>query len=276
MPLINPMKLLQAAHEKACAVGAFNVDSLDMAWGVLAGAEAISAPVMLQVTRDTLDIWGWDRLASVLVNAARTASVEVGLHLDHCSDIASIRRAVDVGFTSIMYDGSVLSLEENTSNTCEVMNLLRHSDVMVEAELGHVARVGEPSSWEAVTNPQDAFQFSIETEVHALAVAIGTYHGQPADQQGIRYDVLRAIRKNSRCPLVLHGSSGVSDSVLRTLASEGISKVNIGTELRVIWWKALEAHRGSKPREALASARDAIANYVTVKLQVLGSDKIMG
>lgn len=276
MPLINPRDLLRVAHSKACGVGAFNVDSVDMAWGVLAGAEAASSPVILQVTRDTLDIWGWNQITGALTSAARSASVGVALHLDHCSDISSIRRAVDLGFTSVMYDGSVLPLEENTSRTCEVISLVRQSDVMVEAELGHVARAGEPDAWEAVTAPQDAVQFVKATDVHALAVAIGTYHGKRVDDDSIRYEVLRAIRKSVECPLVLHGSSGVSDSALRKIVSNGISKVNIGSELRVLWWKALEGNQGRKPREALSSARDAIATYVAKKLQVLGSDAITG
>lgn len=214
MPLINPRRILQAAHNEARAVGAFNVDSIDMAWGVLAGAEAMSSPVILQVTRDTLDIWGWNRFADVLINAATNASINVGLHLDHCSDVGSIQRAVELGFTSVMYDGSVLPLEENASRTSEVIRLVRPSDVMVEAELGHVARDGEPNDWEAVTNPQDAVRFVRATEIQALAIAIGTYHGKRVDDESICYEVLAETRRRVECPLVLHGSSGVSDAAL--------------------------------------------------------------
>ena len=250
-------------------MGAFNVDSVDMLFGVIDGAEAAGAPIIIQVTTDTLNEWGWSRFSAAIRQQAEGARVDIGLHLDHCKSVDKIRRAIDVGFTSVMYDGSILSLDENILNTQAVVSFAKSGRVMVEAELGHVARGGEPSEWEAVTQPADAEKFFRYTEVDVLAVAIGTQHAQHVDEGHIRYDALDAIRKTVPCPLVLHGSSGVPDPVLLRLVAKGISKVNIGTELRTIWWRTVQNMNGKKPREVLSGASRAIGSYVENKIRLL-------
>lgn len=272
MALVNPRSLVRTAYQKGQAVGAFNVDSLDMAVGVVDGAEAAGRGAMIQVTVDTLNIWGWEWFAGALTRLLETANVDLGLHLDHAKRLADIQRAIAVGFTSVMFDGSTLAFNDNVRLTDEVVQLSRGREVMVEAELGHVGRDGEPGEWEAVTDPETARHFLAATEVDMLAVAIGTRHGQQVGATHMRLDVLSAIHERVGCPLVLHGSSGVPDSVLAKVVPLGVGKVNVGTELRRIWWQSVERSQGEKTRKALRLAADNIADYVQKKVQVLSGE----
>ncbi len=269
MALVNPRSLVEEAYKQGQAIGAFNVDSLDMAVGVVAGAEAVDQGAIIQVTVDTLNTWGWEWFAGALTRLLDTAHVDLGLHLDHAKHLADIQHAIGVGFTSVMFDGSTLAFNDNVRLTDEVVQVSRGQEVMVEAELGHVGRDGEPGEWEAVTDPETARHFLAATEVDMLAVAIGTRHGHQVGATHMRLDVLQAIHEHVGCPLVLHGSSGVPDSLLAQVVPMGIGKVNVGTELRRIWWQSVERSQGEKTRKALRLAADNIAGYVQKKIQVL-------
>jgi fructose-bisphosphate aldolase class II len=265
MALLNPTELIRAAFESHNAIGAYNVDSVDMATGVIRGAEIGSSPIILQVTVDTLNIWGWTQFSHNLEELANLSNISVGFHLDHCRSVEDIIKAVDYGFTSVMYDGSILPMKENIENTQRVLEYGHRHNVMVEAELGHVGRRGEPSAWTSVTSMEEVSEFYSHAPVDCLAVAIGTQHGQQSAEDNIRYDRIQEIHNAVDVPLVLHGSSGVANNILQKLIPLGVSKVNIGTELRVIWWRFIKENMKTKPREALSLASDRIAQYVTEK-----------
>lgn len=269
MSLVNPSQAMVQAYASNRALGAFNVDSLDMQAGVIDGALAAKYPIIIQVTADTLDLWGWTRFTGLLRKQAEDAEVLVGLHLDHSTRIEDIARAIDLGFTSVMYDGSILPVDENIQNTREVVALAHRHGVMVEAELGHVSRSGEPPEWEAVTTPKEAQDFFEGTEVDSLAVAIGTRHGKSTQPESVNFEALEKIKAAIPCPLVLHGASGVPDALLGKIIALGVSKVNIGTELRRIWWRSIDQARSSKTRVALHEASQGIAHYVEHKIRVL-------
>lgn len=272
----NPLKFILDARENRGAVGAFNVDSVDMLYGVLDGAEQANRPTIVQLTQDTLDIWGWKRAFQVLRAVLDDARLEVAIHLDHAKDVDVIKRALDMGVKSVMYDGSMLSMDQNISHTQKVVELGQKFSAMVEAEIGHVGRKGEEQSWESLTLPEDAKRFCDATGVDCLAVAIGTKHGQQRDADMINIQRLREIHQMVPLPLVLHGSSGVDDEMLQQLAENGVGKVNIGTQLRRIWWQEISRHPEAKPREVLSRSRDRIANYVATKLDVLNGKRPAG
>lgn len=269
----NPLKSILAARDNRGAVGAFNVDSTDMLYGVMDGAEKANRPVIVQVTQDTLDIWGWHRAFHVLMDVANDTRLEVAIHLDHAKDVAVIQRALDMGVASVMYDGSMLPMDENIAHTRKVVQLAQKFSAMVEAEMGHVGRHGEEKSWESLTLPEEAKRFYEATGVDCLAVAIGTKHGQQRSADMINIPRLREIHQMVPIPLVLHGSSGVDDEMLQQLTENGVGKVNIGTELRRIWWQEIGRHPEAKPREVLSRSRDRIADYVAKKLDVLNGKR---
>ncbi len=269
MAVVNPASLIRMAFEHHYAIAAYNVDSVDMAMAVVRGGEAAKVPILLQVTVDTLNAWGWERITQMVYSLGSSSEIPIGLHLDHCKVIENIFRAIDLGFTSVMYDGSTLEMELNIQNTLKVVDYARLHNVMVEAELGHVGREGEPPEWQSVTSVEEASEFYAQTRVDCLAVAIGTQHGKKIGEDNIRFDRIRDIRRDVAVPLVLHGSSGVSNDILCKLVPFGISKVNIGTELRTIWWQRLLENQTRKPREALSLMCQAIMDYVNEKSQLL-------
>lgn len=267
--LMNPLGEIRRLFNNGQAMGSFNVDSPDMLYGVLEGAVRAESSCIVQVTEETLDIWGWKEFSRFLVRTIEDCPREIGLHLDHALRRDSVEKVAHLGFTSIMYDGSLLPLEDNrrvTRQACEVGH--RHG-MMVEGEIGHVAKPGDGPLSECLTNPHDAAEFAQFTGVDCLAVAVGTRHGEKVRSSAINLSRLQNIHQEAPIPLVLHGSSGVGDEVLAQVIGRGVAKVNIGSELRNIWWEAIVRQFGSKPRTALASARNDIADYVEKKIKVL-------
>ena len=269
MAVVNPASLIHTAFENRYAIAAYNVDSLDMAMAVVRGGEAAKVPILIQITVDTLNTWGWERLTHMVCNLGASSEIPMGLHLDHCKQVKDVFRAIDLGFTSVMYDGSTLDMALNIQNTLKVVDYARLHNVMIEAELGHVGREGEPLEWRTVTSVEEASEFYAETHVDCLAVAIGTEHGKQVDEDHIRFDRIRDIHREVPVPLVLHGSSGVPNDILCKLLSFGISKVNIGTELRTLWWKCLLENQTRKPREALSTMSKTLRDYVNEKSRLL-------
>ena len=269
MAIVNPASLIHTAFENHYAIAAYNVDSPDMAMAVVRGGEAANVPILIQITVDTLNTWGWERLTQMVYSLGNSSEIPMGLHLDHCKQVQDVFRAIDLGFTSVMYDGSTLEMALNIQNTLQVVDYARLHNVMVEAELGHVGREGEPSEWRSVTSVEEASEFYAKTRVDCLAVAIGTEHGKQIDEDHIRFDRIRDIHREVPVPLVLHGSSGVPNDILCKLLSFGISKVNIGTELRTLWWKCLLENQTRKPREALSIMSKTLRDYVNEKSRLL-------
>lgn len=257
--ITNPRRLLAEAQEKIVAVPAFNIDSLEMAQAVVNAAKRVERPIILQVTVETMDIWGWDFFVPILLNLLEVTPVQTALVLDHATRMISIKRALDAGFTGVMFDGSSLHLEENIALSNMVIEVARHTGAFVEGEVGHVARDGEPIQWEHLTSVDEAEAYWEKTKIDALAVAVGTKHGHYRDAQDIRIDRLEEIFQRIQIPLVLHGGSGMPTSLIPRLIKSGITKINVGTELRRAWWAGLRDAGEAKPREALESARRAVS-----------------
>lgn len=261
-------QMLTVAKSHGQAVAALNIDSVEMAQGVIAAAELRQSPFILQVTVETLDIWGWEFFTDTLRHLIRQAVVPVVLLLDHAKEVGAIRRAIDLGFGAVMYDGSALSLTDNLAATQSVVRYARSRGVFVEGEVGHVARDGEPIEWEHLTSVDEAVTYWSEAGVDALAVAIGSKHGHYRSQEDIHVERVQEISQATSAPLVLHGGSGMPAVLFSALIEAGIAKVNIGTELRRAWWAGLGAETDKKPREALQAAREQVMQR-TLELMAL-------
>lgn len=223
-------------NEGKGAVGAFNVHCLEMVPSMIQAAEELNVPVILQTSLGTAEYIGFEALIAAVKAIAEKSSVSVALHMDHCKNIEALKRAMDCGYSSVMYDGSALPLEENIKNTKIVVEYAHARNVSVEGEVGSIggAEEGVVVDKDAAmyTRPGDALRFATETGVDALAVSIGTTHGQYKSKARINYELLTELKeKLGTTGLVLHGGTGVSDEDMRRCVREGMKKINVGTEL---------------------------------------------
>lgn len=228
--LVNLREVLERAERGQYAVGLFNTVNLEMAQGVLAAAEEARSPVIIGTAEVLLPYASLEELAGLLLPLARRASVPVVLHYDHGLTFEKCLEAMKLGFTSVMYDRSVLPFEENAADCREMVKIAHAMDITVEAELGHVgANAGEDGS--IYTQPEEAARFAAETGVDALAVAIGTAHGAYKEAPKLDFDRLAKLKEAVDIPLVLHGGSGLSGEDFRRCVAGGIRKVNIFTDI---------------------------------------------
>lgn len=232
------------------AIAAFNVFGYEDARMVVDAAEENHCPTILMVNRDAAAHMPLPLLGPLLRRMAEAANVPVAVHLDHAIETQSIREAVQNGFSSVMFDGSQLPFPENVACTCETMDIAKPLDVSVEAEIGSVA-YSDPSIKAAhiYTDPEEAKAFWEATRVDCLAVSVGTVHRMTAQTARLQYDRLESIQKLIQVPLVIHGSTGVSDEDLKRLSREGVSKINIGTCLRMAFGRGLREAVQSNPDE---------------------------
>ena len=229
--LVTMKELLQRADKENYAVGAFSVGNMEMVMGVIAAAERLSTPVILQIAEKRLGNSPLELMAPMMVSAAKNAKVDVAVHLDHGLTLDCIKSALDYGFTSVMLDCSLKPLDENIETTKQVVCIAREYGATVEAELGVVGG-NEGDTEEHVitcTDPMVAKRFCNETGIDALAVAIGNAHGNYPVLPELRFDVLEEIYKATDIPLVLHGGTGITAEMFRKAISLGIRKINIAT-----------------------------------------------
>jgi fructose-bisphosphate aldolase, class II len=248
VPLTDLTSLARAARERGSGLGAFNVIHLENAEEFVRAAERAELPVVLQISQNAVRYHG--ALEPVLAGtlaAARTAEVDVVVHLDHAEDVDLIRRAVELGATSVMYDGSTLPDAENRARTAEVVSLCRAAGVSVEAELGEVggkSGVHDPS---ARTDPSEAARFVADTGVDLLAVAVGSSHAMTSRTAALDTDLIRRIAAAVDVPLVLHGSSGVSDQGMVAAIRAGMTKINVSTHLNKVFTSSVRETLTAQP-----------------------------
>ena len=250
MSFVTSEKMLLDAQKDGYAVGAFNVENMEMVMAVIAAAEELRAPVMMQTTPSTIKYAGLDMYLANVKAAAERASVPVCLHLDHGDSFDLAMRALRTGYTSIMIDGSHNVFEENIAVTKAVADACRPSGIPVEAELGKVGGKeddldgGEGNGY---TDPLEAKEFVERTGVTSLAVAIGTAHGVYKGVPKLDLDRLAEIRKVVDIPLVLHGASGLSEEAVVESIKRGICKVNFATELRIAYTDGTKEFLAANP-----------------------------
>lgn len=224
------------AYEGKGAIGAFNLHCLEMLPSMIKAAEDNKVPIIIQTSLGTAEYIGFETLVDTVKSLAKRSSIDVCLHMDHCKDIDAIKKAIDCGYTSVMYDGSSLELNKNIENTKKVVEYAHSKNVSVEGEVGTIGGAEEGIVVRekdcAYTKVEDALKFVNATGVDALAVAIGTTHGQYKSKAKINFELMHELKDSLHgIGLVLHGGTGVSNEDMKRCASGGIRKINVGTEL---------------------------------------------
>ena len=229
--LITLKNILKMAESKDMAIAAFNVTSLEGVLAVIEAAENEDTPVILQFANAAHSKYiSLEDIGRVMVAFADTSKVPVCVHLDHGNNFDEIKRALDLGFTSIMYDGSELSLKQNIANTKYAKILADEYGASIEAELGSMGPEGENENiLGAYTDPEVARVFVNETGIDALAASFGTVHGIYKSRPNLDFDIISGIRKLSGIPVVMHGGSGISDSDFKRCIDCGVRKINYYT-----------------------------------------------
>ena len=276
MSFVNTREMLGKAQKGHYAVGAFNVENMEMVQAVIAAAERMKAPVMIQTTPGTLKYADPMIFAGMVSRLARAAAVLVALHLDHGNSFELAEYCVRQGYTSVMIDGSLLPFEENVALSRRVAEMA--GEIPVEAELGTVG--GKEDSHEAgvaYTDPGQAEEFVRRTGIFSFAPAIGTAHGVYKAEPRLDLERLSAIAARVDAPLVLHGTSGVPDDTVRQCIQRGICKVNYATDLRITFTRAVQGYLAENsqvfdPKKYLGAARAAVTERVCELIRVCGSD----
>ncbi|MDX6292305.1 MAG: fructose-bisphosphate aldolase, class [Kribbellaceae bacterium] len=275
MPVVSGAEVVLGAAKSGRGVGAFNVIQLEHAIALLAGAEQVGAPVILQISENAVKYHGALKPIGVATLAAASASsVPVVVHLDHAMDRELVAEAVSLGFTSVMYDASKLSYDDNVAATAEVTGFCHDHGVFVEAEIGEVGGKDGVHAPGARTLPDEAAAFAEATGVDALAVAVGSSHAMTERTAELDFELIASLRAAVPVPLVLHGSSGVADADLTRAVESGMTKVNIATHLNNVFTDVVRQVLADQPalvdtRKYLGPARDAIADEVARLLLVL-------
>lgn len=280
MALVNSKKILNDAMKNGYAVGAFNIHNLETLSAVVRVANEMNSPVILQTTVGTLKHAGEDYIAALAKAASRRYEIPIALQLDHGNTYEIAAKCIRAGYTSVMIDGSYLPYEKNIELTKKVVELAHFSGVTVEAELGRIVGVEDDKfvneKKREFTDPDIANDFVERTGIDSLAISIGTAHGLYKGEVKLDFERLSEIRKAVDIPLVLHGSSGVPEELVRRAIKSGISKLNIATELKIAFADAIKdvfKNNSSEadPRVYLGQAMMNVENVVKQKITLFKS-----
>lgn len=231
MPLVNMRKILAIADADGFAIGAFSVGNMEMIMGAVRAAEETNTPIILQIAEKRLNASPLSLMAPMMVAAAKNSTVDIAVHLDHGLTVECVKRSLDLGFSSVMFDASLLPFEKNIEKTLQVIEIAKAYNAGVEAELGVVGgNEGDNAEHKILcTDPQKAKEFCERTNVDALAIAIGNAHGNYPVLPSLRFDILEEIYKIVSTPLVLHGGTGISDEMFKRSIRFGVKKINVAT-----------------------------------------------
>jgi len=273
--------LMKRAFEEKYAVGAFNANNLEQVQAIVAAAEEENSPIILQASQGAISYAGLDVIAAIVLTMAKSTKIPMSLHLDHGTSFEQNVKCLRAGFTSLMFDGSMLPFEENVAITKKIVEIARPVGVSVEGELGRIAGTEDGFTVNQVealmTQPEEAAEFAKLTGVDALAIAVGSVHRMTVQEAVLDIDRIRAIRKSVNIPLVLHGSSGVTDESIINAIREGVCKINVATALNMVFVQgmssALKAKPGEvDPRKILGVSREEVKKVVKGKIRLFGSN----
>lgn len=279
MALVTSKQMLLDAQKGGYAVGAFNVENMEMVKAVIAAAKELEAPVMLQTTPSTVKYGTLETYQAIVAAEAEKAGIPVCLHLDHGNSFELAAQAIHAGYTSVMIDGSHEDFEQNITLTKRVVELAKACEIPVEAELGKVG--GKEDDLEADgdtnTDPEEAREFVERTGVDSLAIAIGTAHGFYASTPVLDKERVSKVRALVSIPLVLHGASGLGDEDIRECVQRGMCKVNFATELRVAYIEAGKKLMAKNPdtfdpKKLGGAGMEAVKELVKSRILVCGCD----
>ncbi len=274
---VTTKEMLLKAQEGNYAIGAFNVENMEMVQAVVSAAEELNAPVILQTTPSTVKYGGLEFFYANVKTAADKAKIPVALHLDHGESFELVKSALKAGYSSVMIDGSKLPLEENINLTKRVMEIA--GDIPVEAELGKLGGKEDDleGGGDCYTDVNVAVEFVKATNVTSLAISIGTAHGIYKGTPKLDVERLSQIRAVVTVPLILHGASGLSVEAVKECIKRGICKVNFATELRIAFSNAVKKTLAEKPdifdpKAYLKPAREAVKELVKQWIIVCGAE----
>ena len=270
-------EMILAAQRGGYAIPAFNFENMEMLQAILAAAEELGSPVLLQTTPSTLKYMTLRQAYAMAKAEADAVRVPVALHLDHCESYEGVCDALDAGYSSVMIDASKLDFEENIAVTRKTVQAAHARGVTVEAELGTVGgKEDSHSASIAYTDPAEAVDFFRRTGVDIFAVAIGTAHGFYQGEPRLDFELLQKLAGLIDAPLVLHGGSGIPDEMIRKTIELGICKVNFATELRAAMTaavrQALKDESIIDPKKFMAPGREAVKSLCMHKIRLCGSD----
>ena len=306
MPLVTTKKMFEDAYKGGYAIGAFNVNNMEIIQGIVGAAKKLNAPVILQVSKGARAYANHTYLVKLVEAAVEETGLPIALHLDHGPDFETCKSCIDGGFTSVMIDGSSLPYEENVAVTKKVVEYAHAHGCVVEGELGTLAGVEDDvvveAGNESYTKPEQVEDFVTRTGVDSLAIAIGTSHGaykfKPGQKPQLRFDILEEVSKRlPGFPIVLHGASsvmpeyvakinefggempdaiGIPEEMLRQAATMAVCKINVDSDLRLAMTASVREYLAKNPshfdpRQYLKPARQAIEEVVSHKIEtVLG------
>lgn len=278
MPLTTTVSMLRKAQEQGFAVGAFNVENMEMAQAIISAAEELRAPVILQTTPSTVRYAGTGMYTAMVAALAQEATVPVAMHLDHGDSFALCAQALRSGYTSVMIDGSKLPLEENIALTYKVSEMCAAVGIPVEGEIGRVGgKEDDLESDGGYTIPEEAVRFEKESGLFSMAVGVGTAHGFYKEKPQLNKELITTLRGMLQAPMVLHGASGLSDEDVKDCIRRGICKVNFATELRAAYTEGVKAVLAENPKtfdpKAYGKeARQRVKALVMERMLVCGCD----
>lgn len=280
MPLTTSKDILIRAYKEGWAVGAFNANNLEYVQAIIEACAEEKSPVILQASQGAIKYVGLHNIVDMVKNVADSVSIPVVLHLDHGTDFKQNVECLKVGFTSLMFDGSLLSYEDNVRITRSLVDMAHAVGVPVEAELGRVGGSEEGIREEEVemlmTNPEEAELFVKETGVDSLAVAVGSIHRLLKQEAKLDLHRIEKIREKIDLPMVLHGSSGVLDEYIIEGIKLGIAKVNVATELNKAFVQGMRIGLDNfpwevDPRKILKISKDLVKEVVRNKVRLFGA-----
>jgi fructose-bisphosphate aldolase class II len=279
--LVSMNEFLPKAKANKFAVGQFNMNNLEFAKAIVQAAKEENSPFIFGVSEGALKYMGMEYTVAIAEAAAKESGLPIALHLDHGSTFEVAMACIRAGFSSVMFDGSHHSFEDNIRLTKEVVKAARAMGVSVEGELGTIGGVEDDISVDeadaALAKPEEAIRFYEETGVDCVAIAVGTAHGMYAGEPNIRFDIIEEVSKAIPVPVVLHGGSGVPDEMIKKSILAGVGKINVNTENQVACTNTIREvlANNSKvydPRKYLGPATSAMVEVVRSKIQLFGSN----
>lgn len=281
MPLVTLKAILSNTREQSYAVGAFNFNGIEDSRGIIDAATKKKSPVILMASVSAVDYFGGpNAVVGFIKGITQPLDIPVTLHLDHAENAELIFQCIDAGFTSVMIDASKKPYKDNIAITREIVKYAHQRNVSVEAELGKVGGVEDNvsvSTREAtLTNPKDVPEFIARTGIDALAIAIGTVHGFYKEDPLLDFERLEKIRSMTDIPLVLHGGTGLTDEDFKRCVKSGMSKINVGTELKYCCSQTVRKSVENQPnqidiRKLVGPARKNCEEIVLKKIELFGS-----
>lgn len=269
--LVNLKEVLLPARKVKTCVGQFNVLTRGMARGVIDAAEEVRVPVVLGIEEDQLDLCSLEDFSSFVLPMAEAAKVPVAVNFDRASSMDLCVRALKLGFTAVSFDRSKATLEENEASVSDLARIAHAFGASVEGELGHTPKCGEKAEDFSFTDPDQVADYVERTGLDALAVFVGTAHGEYQKQPELDYDRIRAVSERSDVPLVLHGGSGLSDLTVARAIEAGISKIDIFTDINLACFQGdIQAYNDGirMKTEAIPYELHAVRVYTEEKLKL--------